>query len=281
MRNSCRWLLLLGLVAASAGAQSGPTQQSITAELQQPFLMLRGMYDGDKLAFDAQGQLIGSATPMPFSLSFLVVQSVTVAPDQVEIDASRAGLEITRGWPVGFPDKVKAVPIDKKGRFQVVITISRDRQHDELLEAALNRVFHVGFDDSLTEVAPQYWRPWIGHELHPERPYPVMPVGVETGPGVPANRKPKPDKIQYPRLVHTVDPPTTEAARIRSLQGQSAIGLIVDAAGIPRDLVIVQPLGMGLDEMAVLAVMQFRFAPALKKGKPVPVWINVLETFRD
>ncbi len=163
----------------------------------------------------------------------------------------------------------------------MVITIERDAQHSDLLDAALNRVFHTGFDDSLTEVAPQYWRPWIGHQLHPDRPFPAIPVGVETGPGVRANQRPKPDTIMYPRLVHTEEPITTEAARIRGIASTSTIGLIVDEKGIPWDMVIVRPLGMGLDEMAVLTVMRFRFTPAVKNGRPVPVWINVQENFRD
>lgn len=272
MRVFCGCVLVFCLGICTAGAQSVPTQQSITAELQQPFLMLRGMYDGDKLAFDAQGQLIGSATPMPFSLSFLVVQAVTVAPDQVEIDASRAGLEITRGWPVGSPDKVNAVPIDKKGRFQVVITVSRDRQHDELLEAALNRVFHVGFDDSLTEVAPQYWRPWIAHELHPERPFPEIPAGVASRPEW---------HVATPIMVHTVKAAETEAARIHGVEGRSVIGAVIDETGVPRDMVIVRPVGMGLDEAAMLAVMQYRLTPAKRNGQPIPFWIDIEYGFGD
>lgn len=82
------------------------------------------MYAGNRLAFDAQGQLIGSAPPLPFSLSFLIVRRVNLTQDEVEIDASRAGLLITRGWPEGAPDKVKAVPIDKKAAFRWLSQLS-------------------------------------------------------------------------------------------------------------------------------------------------------------
>jgi TonB family protein len=264
--------LILSVGVCSAGAQSIPTQQSIAAELQQPFLMLRGMYDGDKIAFDPHGELIGSATPMPFSLSFLVVQTVTVAPDKVEIDASRAGLEMTQRGPIGTFEKVKAVPIDKKGRFQVVITIRRDPQHDELLQAALNRVFHAGFNDSLIQVAPQYWRPWIAHELHPERPFPDIPAGAVSRPEW---------HVATPVMVHTVKAAETEAARIHGVQGRSVIGAVIDEAGVPRDMVIVRPVGMGLDEAAMLAVMQYRLTPAKRNGQPIPFWIDIEYAFGD
>lgn len=276
-------LLVVGFWACGTTlgwAQTAVTQQQIEAKLQQPFLMLRGMYDGDKLAFDAHGQLIGSAASMPFSLSFLEVSNVAMTEDSVAIEADRAGLNITQGWPSGKPDKVSAVSIDKKHPYHVTITIARDPRHDDWLMSALDRVFHAGFDDSLLAPAPQYWRPWISHELHPERPYPEIPVGVETGPGVLANRKPKPGSIVYPRLVHAEQAPTTEAARTRTVQGSSTIGCIVDEAGIPYDLVVVKPIGMGRNEMAALAVSQYRFTPATKDGQKVRVWLNVIYNFR-
>lgn len=266
------------------GQDTPPNTNAMGIEAQlkaTPFLMLRGMYDGDKLAFDVHGQLVGAAATIPFSLSFLVVRRVVVTQNSVEIDGDRAGLDITQGWPAGTPDKVKAVPIDKKHPYPVAITIVRNPLHDDWLPTALNTVFHAGFNDSLLGAAPQYWRPWISHELHPERPYPEIPVGVETGPGVSANRKPKPGSIVYPRLVHTEDAPTTEAARARGLKGASTIGCIVDEAGIPYDLVVVEPLGMGLDEMAALAVSRYRFTPATKDGQKVRVWVNVQYNFRN
>lgn len=237
--------------------------------------MLRGMYDGDKLSFDAQGNLIGSASQIPFALSFLKVKDVHLTLDSVEIDAIREGLAIKQGWE-GRPDRATAEPI--KDKFQVVITIACDHQHEELLDAALNRVFHIGFDDGLAQAAPQYWRPWITHELHPERPFPEIPVGVEK----PTTQRlsKKPDAVLAPRLIRTVDPMTTEAARIQRLSGQSTLSIVVDEKGIPRDITIIRPLGMGLDEMAVLAVLQNRFTPAMKNGQPIPVAVNFEVQFR-
>ncbi|HEY1922709.1 MAG TPA: energy transducer TonB, partial [Tepidisphaeraceae bacterium] len=63
--------------------------------------------------------------------------------------------------------------------------------------------------------------------------------------------------------------------------GRSAIGAVIDEKGVPRDLVIVRPVGMGLDEMAMLAVMQFRLTPATRNGKPIPFWIEIEYGFGD
>jgi hypothetical protein len=45
-------------------------------------------------------------------------------------------------------------------------------------------------------------------------------------------------------------------------------------------VVISRSLGMGLDEKALAAVRQWKFEPALKDGRPVPVQINVEVNFR-
>jgi TonB family protein len=284
VRGLASGLLFAAGFAAAAQITSAtpdvPTAQSLEAKLSDQFVLLRGMYDGEQVTFDSAGQLIGSASPMPFSLSFLVVKKVEISEDKVEVYANRAGLDITRGWPAGKPDKVKTTPIDKSGRFQVLIMIARDPAHPDQLNEAVDRIFHAGFDEGLVQAAPQYWRPWILHQLHPERPYPEVPVGVETGPGQAPNRKPRADAITYPRLTHMEPAMITEAARVRRLQGESTIGVVVDESGAPKDAVIVSPLGMGLDEMAVLAVMKSQFTPATKNGRPVPVWINIQQNFR-
>jgi hypothetical protein len=42
----------------------------------------------------------------------------------------------------------------------------------------------------------------------------------------------------------------------------------------------VKPLGYGLSEKAIEAVMKYRFKPAMKDGKPVPVRVNIEVYFR-
>lgn len=64
------WVGQYGAGAQVPVAQSGSTQQSPEAWLTSgPFLMLRGMWAGNELDFDAQGNLIGQADKLPFGLS--------------------------------------------------------------------------------------------------------------------------------------------------------------------------------------------------------------------
>jgi len=71
---------------------------------------------------------------------------------------------------------------------------------------------------------------------------------------------------QLAQLVTRVDPEYTIAAREHGIEGSVVIELMVDEKGIPSEFMVGLPLGYGLDEMAVLAVRQWRYKPH-KKGK--------------
>ena len=58
-----------------------------------------------------------------------------------------------------------------------------------------------------------------------------------------------------------------------------ALQLVVDSSGQTRDIVIVSPIGYGLDELAVEAVRTWKFEPARKDGQPVSVAIVVEVAF--
>ena len=56
--------------------------------------------------------------------------------------------------------------------------------------------------------------------------------------------------------------------------------MVVGVDGRAHDITVARSLGHGLDEQAVKAVQKWRFEPAKRKGKPVPVQINVEVKFR-
>jgi len=85
--------------------------------------------------------------------------------------------------------------------------------------------------------------------------------------------------VSPPVVLHSVVPEYTNEARKARLQGPVIISLIVDAQGMPRDINVTRPLGLGLDQKAIEAVMKFRFKPAMKDGKPVPVQVSVQVNF--
>jgi outer membrane biosynthesis protein TonB len=78
-----------------------------------------------------------------------------------------------------------------------------------------------------------------------------------------------------PVLIHMAEayiPVPGKKAKYQSLVSVSAL---VGVDGLPSDVRVVRPLGMGLDEKAVEAVRLYRFKPALKRGMPVPAMVSV------
>jgi hypothetical protein len=71
-----------------------------------------------------------------------------------------------------------------------------------------------------------------------------------------------------PRVKYSEEPEFTEEARGKKFNGYAQVGLNVDESGHPRDIWIVRPVGMGLDEKAGIAVNHYLFSPMTCHGKP-------------
>jgi protein TonB len=72
----------------------------------------------------------------------------------------------------------------------------------------------------------------------------------------------------------------SEEARKAKFQGTCTVGMVVGVDGIPRDIKVLNSLGMGLDEKAVEVAAKYRFKPAEKDGHPVAVQIAIEVDFR-
>lgn len=86
--------------------------------------------------------------------------------------------------------------------------------------------------------------------------------------------------VSAPQLVFKVEPEYSEEARKAKFSGTVVLFVIVDEKGNPRDLKVVRPLGLGLDEKAIEAVTRWRFKPGYKDGKPVAVAATIEVNFR-
>ncbi len=88
-----------------------------------------------------------------------------------------------------------------------------------------------------------------------------------------------PNQVTQPRILSKVEPQYSEEARKNKLQGSISISLVIDATGVPTQIAILRPLGLGLDDQAIKAVSQWRFSPGTKNGAPVPVFTQIEVTF--
>jgi TonB family protein len=80
--------------------------------------------------------------------------------------------------------------------------------------------------------------------------------------------------------VERQEPEYSQEARIAKLEGAVMLAVVVGEDGRARNLRVVKPLGLGLDENAVTAVSRWRFAPGTKAGEAVAVQAQIEVNFR-
>jgi len=85
--------------------------------------------------------------------------------------------------------------------------------------------------------------------------------------------------VTAPRVTYQPDPEYSEQARKAGRQGTCVLEFVVGVDGKTRDIKVVQPVGMGLDEKSVEALRAWKFEPGLKEGKPVAVQMKVEVSF--
>jgi protein TonB len=77
-----------------------------------------------------------------------------------------------------------------------------------------------------------------------------------------------------------VKPDYTEEARRRGINGEVELEIVVRRDGSVGDVRLQRGLGAGLDQRAIDAVRQWRFAPARRMGTPVDVLVEVAVAFK-
>ena len=86
--------------------------------------------------------------------------------------------------------------------------------------------------------------------------------------------------VEPPQLLREVRPDYTEDARRRGIEGDVVLEIVVRRDGSVGDVRIVERLDSGLDQRAIAAVRQWRFAPARMRGTPVDVEVEVAVEFK-
>jgi protein TonB len=86
--------------------------------------------------------------------------------------------------------------------------------------------------------------------------------------------------VSSPSLLFKVEPEYSEEARKAKFQGTVLLSVEVDEKGLPRNIKVIRPLGLGLDQKAIEAVEKWKFSPGKKDGKPVAVQAQIEVNFR-
>jgi TonB family protein len=86
--------------------------------------------------------------------------------------------------------------------------------------------------------------------------------------------------IDPPRLLREVKADYTDEARRRGISGEVLLEVVVRRDGSVGDVRVRRGLDRGLDQRAIDAVRQWRFAPAKRHGAPVDVIVEIAVEFK-
>jgi len=86
--------------------------------------------------------------------------------------------------------------------------------------------------------------------------------------------------IEAPSLLHEVKATYTDDARRRGIEGDVVLEIVVRRDGSVGDVRVLRGLDRGLDQRAIEAVRQWRFAPAKRHGAAVDIVVEVAVGFK-
>ena len=87
---------------------------------------------------------------------------------------------------------------------------------------------------------------------------------------------PGPAYDERPRVLKKVDPEYPRLAKMTGVEGIVVLLILIDESGNVEEIEVVKSLGnTGCDEAAVKAIKQWRFAPAMRQGRPIAARVTM------
>jgi len=87
--------------------------------------------------------------------------------------------------------------------------------------------------------------------------------------------------VTAPTVIKRVEPRYTDEARQARVVGMVILQAVIQTNGTAAILKVVKPLPLGLTESALEAIQQWRFRPAVRNGKELPVSTNIEVVFKS
>jgi protein TonB len=125
-----------------------------------------------------------------------------------------------------------------------------------------------------TQVSMQLGRSGVRSSAAPTAARARAPAGTAAGPYRVGG------DIREPERIHYVQPEYPELARRARLEGFVILQAAIDQRGNVRDAEVLRGLGLGLDDAAREAVMQWRYTPTYYNGRPVEVILTINVVFQ-
>jgi TonB family protein len=276
--------LLLGLIfAAFCRASADSLEKQINHEYRGKILTLRQFCAGGKLHYDLNGRLVGAVHTTSWTIDAQIeIEKLTLKGDTLELQGRRLRLffdpstkELRDASTVAATDPVAKDFRDlyhkkwrksfiESAKVEVDLDLATGHQVPDIT-LAIERVF-ASSSDAVIDLAPSFWRAFLSRkDVSSLPPEPSDDASVEKVGG----------HVKSPKALFAPDPEYSEMARSVGFSGSMGLTMVVSPEGDVRDISIMKPIGLGLDEKAVEAVGGWKFHPALKDGVPVATRISV------
>ena len=266
-----RILLLLVLCLIASNVRGDDQQDAghlLQSKIQGKIFTLKTFDRSDRLYFKSDGTLVGGRGLGPWTLYANVeVSEVLIHGDRLEIQGNRIFMR--------YDDKRKELVGARASKVSIEIEI----EPNDLSSAALGKPLRAVFlapGEKLADRVPSYWRQFLETGVDTK-----SLDEIQSAFGKKSEKPPKSADYDIPpKEISAPSPDFSDEARRVRFQGSVLLSLIVNEEGKTENIVILKPLGMGLDEKAVETVQNWKFKPAMREGVPASVKIKLQITFR-
>lgn len=276
-------LVTVVAISTATAQEAGPY---LKQQCEGKILVLRHPLQGNFQEYDSDGKVRKGGAEGPWTLyGRLKVDEVELSADKLLLKGHRVDYKLDSSVHqlAPFPNKIR-----------VTVQISLNQLPQNLTEAddVLGRVFALTKKD-VVDSAPEFWRGYLNKNIPPRPPEEkaVTPADqpdkrpelLARGANVPENDETRLFKIggsvQRPEAVFTPPPEFPDRASNEHYDGIVVLNVIVDTSGKVRNIRLVRPAGMGMEEEAVATLSKWRFKPAQREGEPVAVEMNIEVAF--
>jgi TonB family protein len=252
-------LSVLWLAAGSMADDRSTVEKELNRTYDKSIVVLRGFPSGKTLVYDNDGNLIRGGSEGPWTIDGNVqISKIRLTSSQLRIKGYRVFL--------AYDPKEKSFQKLRADQVDLNVNLTDPAEIPRLL----HNIF-LGRGENLADVVPAYWQPFLRHEPIPAPDTFKKPGVPSQGPG---------ERTTAPVAVYMPDPPYTEEARVAKYSGIVILQIVVDENGFVRDVIIIRPAGLGLDEQAIKTVRTWKFRPAERNGQPVKSRLAVEVSFR-
>ncbi len=277
---STPYALLLAHVAEILLASAGPWRsasdsKSLAAQEAEARVKEAEKYLRRALLLDPENEAAKKVMAIYESRMKQAPASQGAAPGRIRVAPGiQHAMLVFRPHPV-YPEEARKARIEGTVRFRVVIggdgtvkTATLLSGHPALVQAAQAALVQYRYRPTLLNGEPA--------EVDTEVEVPFV-LQAENPPQaqVRSLKELLAEGGTHPVPIRKVEPEFSREARAARHDGSVDLEILIDEQGVVREARVLREAGLGLDQKAIEAVLQWKFKPAEKDGRPVPVWARV------